>query len=57
MCIRCRDAEASGSLVLCEACAAQTRVELAEGYRRLTQYLAAWAAFDDWLRAHEAGPA
>jgi hypothetical protein len=26
-----------------------TRVEVIAGFRRLTDYLAAWAAFDRWL--------
>jgi hypothetical protein len=31
-----------------------TRVEIVDGLKRLGSYLAAWAAFDDWLRARGA---
>jgi hypothetical protein len=34
-----------------------TRIELAAGLRRLADYLAAWAAFDDWCRRSGSGPA
>lgn len=51
MCIRCRQVDAPEPLGLCAACAAQTRLEMSDGLRRLASYLAAWAAFDDWLRA------
>ena len=54
MCIRCRDIEAPEPLGLCAACTVQTRLEITEGLRRLAGYLAAWAAFDEWLR--RAGP-
>lgn len=50
MCIRCRQAEAPQPLGLCAPCAMHTRIEIAEGLRRLAGYLAAWAAFEDWLR-------
>jgi hypothetical protein len=50
MCIRCHQIDAPEPLGLCAACTVQTRLEFAEGLRRLTRYLAAWAAFDDWLR-------
>jgi hypothetical protein len=33
-----------------KACAIQTRAEHSAGFRRLTTYLAAWAAFDQWLQ-------
>jgi hypothetical protein len=32
-------------------------MEVLSGMRRMGEYLAAWAAFDDWLRAQGAGPA
>jgi hypothetical protein len=35
----------------------QTRLEFGRGLRRLSEYLAAWAAFDEWLRQHEVEPA
>ena len=50
MCIRCRDAEAPGSLGLCAACAMNTRVEVTDGIKRLSNYLVVWAAFEEWLR-------
>jgi len=50
MCIRCRDAEAPGSLGLCAACAMNTRVEVTDGIKRLSNYLVGWAAFEEWLR-------
>jgi len=50
MCIRCRSAEAPEPLGLCPACVMHTRVEIVDGLKRLASYLAAWAAFDDWVR-------
>jgi hypothetical protein len=35
----------------------QTRIEFVAGLRRLGEYLAAWAAFDEWCRAERRGPA
>ncbi|HEY3017373.1 MAG TPA: hypothetical protein VGJ23_00935 [Gaiellaceae bacterium] len=49
MCIRCREIQAPGPLGLCPVCAIQTRIEVSEGFRRLTRYLGAWAQFEDWL--------
>jgi hypothetical protein len=57
MCIRCHTANAHEPLGLCPACAVRTRLELASGLRRLTDYLAAWAAFDDWCRSRRDGTA
>jgi hypothetical protein len=56
-CIRCTTAKAPEPLGLCTTCVVQTRIELASGIRRLGEYLAAWAAFDDWCRSRGAGPA
>ncbi len=50
MCIRCHAAKAPEPLGLCAACAMHTRIEIIEGLKRLSLYLAAWAAFDEWLR-------
>ena len=50
MCIRCRQAEAPEPLGLCATCAMHTRIEIVEGLKRLAGYLAAWAAFEEWLR-------
>lgn len=50
MCIRCRSAEAPEPLGLCAACVMHTRVEIVDGLKRFSRYLAAWAAFEQWLR-------
>jgi len=50
MCVRCRQAEAPEPLGLCAPCAMHTRIEIGDGLKRLASYLAAWAAFDAWLR-------
>jgi len=50
MCIRCHAAKAPEPLGLCGACAMHTRIEIIDGLKRLSHYLAAWAAFDEWLR-------
>jgi hypothetical protein len=57
MCIRCGDAEAPQPLGYCTTCALHAKVELTDGFRRMRQYLAAWAAFDEWLRTRDTGPA
>ena len=57
MCIRCQNHEAPEPLGLCPVCSVQTRLEFGRGLRRLSEYLAAWAAFDAWLREHERAPA
>jgi hypothetical protein len=51
-CVRCRTTEVSGPLSLCKACARETTEECSTGFARLGRYLAAWAAFDEWLREH-----
>ncbi len=50
MCVRCRENEAPEPLGLCPTCVVHTRIELSDGFRRLSRYLGAWSAFDDWLR-------
>ena len=45
-----------GAVGLLPTCVIHTRIEIVTGLRRLTEYLAAWAAFDDWCRAQGAGP-
>jgi hypothetical protein len=57
MCIRCHTTDAPEPFGLCPACAVRTRLELASGLRRLADYLAAWAAFDDWCRTRRNGTA
>jgi len=49
MCIRCREVEAAGELGLCDGCAISTCVEYLNGLEQLEDYLASWAAFEDWL--------
>jgi hypothetical protein len=56
LCIRCRAEEAPEPLGLCTACVLHTRIEIGAGLSRLAQYLASWAAFDDWLRARGVEP-
>jgi hypothetical protein len=57
-CIRCGNEEAHEATGYCAPCAIQARIEVLTGMRRLGEYLAAWAAFDDWLRARRtSGPA
>jgi hypothetical protein len=56
-CIRCLTTTAPEPLGLCPACVVRTRLELASGLRRLTDYLAAWAAFDEWCRTRRDGTA
>jgi hypothetical protein len=50
MCIRCGSAEAPGRFEYCPSCSLAARLEVAGGLRRLGRYLAAWAAFELWLR-------
>jgi hypothetical protein len=57
MCIRCQEHDAPEPLGLCAACAIQVRLELADGLRRLADYLGAWASFEDWLDSHGLGAA
>jgi hypothetical protein len=54
-CIRCGNEEAHEATGYCAPCAIQARIEVLTGMRRLGEYLAAWAAFDDWLRARGTG--
>jgi hypothetical protein len=50
-CVRCRTAQALPHQDgLCAPCTVSTRLEASAGIRRLTEYLAAWAAFDAWSR-------
>jgi hypothetical protein len=51
-CVRCRETDVSGPFSLCAACADETSEECSKGLVRLGRYLAAWAAFDEWLRDH-----
>jgi hypothetical protein len=51
-CVHCRATEVSGPLSLCAECVLATQDECSNGLVRLGRYLAAWAAFDEWLRDH-----
>jgi hypothetical protein len=56
-CICCGEDNAADALGYCLACLADARTEVSSGMSKLTEYLAAWAAFDEWLRLRGAGPA
>jgi hypothetical protein len=56
MCIRCNEVEVSDALGYCSSCLVHARIEFSAGFRRLTQYLAAHAAFEAWLREHDVAP-
>lgn len=51
MCIRCGDPETPPKRAYCVHCTFAVRAEVEDGLRRLGEYLAAWAAFDDWCEA------
>jgi hypothetical protein len=55
--VRCGERAASEPVGCCPVCLIQTRIEFVAGLRLLGEYLAAWAAFDDWCRAERRGPA
>jgi hypothetical protein len=56
MCIRCRELEVDGELGLCDRCAIPTCIEYLTGLERLEDYLARWAAFQEWLARRELQP-
>ena len=56
LCVRCGSSETSESLGLCKDCVVSTRAEVSTGLRRLADYLAAWAAFDEWCRLRGSTP-
>ncbi len=56
-CIRCREASAVEPLGYCTTCFIDTKLEFAAGLRRLSEYLANWAAFEEWVRARRFEPA
>ena len=51
-CIRCQETSAVEPLGYCTTCFIDTKLELAAGLRRLSEYLASWAAFEEWERRH-----
>ena len=52
MCIRCGEHEAPPDRPYCVHCAFAVRAEVEDGLRRLSDYLGAWAAFDEWCSSH-----
>jgi hypothetical protein len=48
MCIRCGEHETTDDRPYCVHCTFAVRAEVEDGLRRLSGYLAAWAAFDEW---------
>jgi hypothetical protein len=52
-CIRCRETSAVEPLGYCTTCFIDTKLELAAGLRRLSEYLESWAAFEAWLSKRE----
>ena len=51
-CIRCRETSAVEPLGYCTTCFIDTKLELAAGLRRMSEYLGSWAAFQQWEREH-----
>jgi hypothetical protein len=56
-CIRCQEASAVEPLGYCTTCFIDTKLEFAAGLRRLGDYLANWAAFEEWTRGDRRAPA
>jgi predicted amidophosphoribosyltransferase len=54
-CARCSEQRELGPEGLCSGCGLGLVNEVALGMNRLGDYLAKWAAFDDWQRTHPAG--
>jgi hypothetical protein len=48
MCVRCGSPHISDPLGFCLDCTIDIRREFYSGFERLMDYLAAWAAFEDW---------
>ena len=49
-CVRCHHTASVEPLGYCTTCFIDTKLELAAGLRRLGDYLASWAAFEQWER-------
>jgi hypothetical protein len=48
MCVRCGSPHICDPLGLCLSCSIDLRQEIHAGFERLNDYLAAWAAFEQW---------
>ena len=51
MCVRCGSPHICDPLGLCLNCSIELRHEFYAGLERLNEYLAAWAAFQEWEAA------
>jgi hypothetical protein len=56
VCIRCQEHETSPERPYCVHCTFAVRAEIEDGLRRLSDYLGAWAAFDEWCAARDRVP-
>jgi hypothetical protein len=55
-CERCSGGDPP-ALRSCPTCVSAARIEASAGFRQIAEYLAAWAAFDEWCRSHGRGSA
>jgi hypothetical protein len=55
MCVHCGHPHISDPLGFCLACSIEIRREFYAGLERLTDYLASWAAFEEWEAEHPGG--
>jgi hypothetical protein len=51
MCIRCGEHQTPPERSYCVHCTFAVRAEVEDGLRKLSAYLGAWAAFDEWCAA------
>ncbi len=54
LCIRCEECETASERPYCVHCMFAVRAEVEDGLVRLNEYLARWAAFDDWCATRPA---
>jgi hypothetical protein len=52
MCVRCGCPHICDPLGLCLSCSIELRQEFYAGLEELNEYLAAWAAFQEWEAEH-----
>jgi hypothetical protein len=55
MCVQCGSPHISDSYGFCLACSIEIRREFYAGLQRLVDYLASWAAFEEWEAEHTLG--